>query len=271
MAETIVDQIISLRDLIVLAKTGDFTAPGLPVMAATLPVDQKLLAFNIALLRNLAETVSHHHDQIAMAFNFARHMVFHAHGVVPDLRLWTNERNDDVELAAFLFLRAQTGVEALVTAMPDEDALPYARRQKTLLDEFNVRNQRMANGQTLYDAEERPALDAGAEELLTRLRARQADLAVASIGSLTNRALLSLGRARLIDGEIAPLFRHEASPDADGWVAAMAEAVIEADGCLEQAETLLVYHAARHTAFPRRLAEAKSICAGSSPTISHAT
>ncbi len=260
MSETFIKQIEKVRSALQAASKGDFNAGLLAVNPQNgLPLDTRLQAFNIALMQNLIDSVHNNHDQIALTFVFARHMTFFGKEVTPDLSFWSIERNDDTELDKFLFLRAQNGVETIVQSLTNEQALPIAARQKQLLDDFNMRNQRMIDGLTLYDASENPGDVAPGtkEEQFRLIRNEQLSLALKDVETMVNRGVLCLQRSHFVAKEIKPLFAQAADPAASSWDHDIATTVRDGLESMDHAETILRYHAARHSAFSTRLEKAK--------------
>jgi hypothetical protein len=263
MSETLLEQIEKVRASLQSATESDFASgqkAGLLAQGDTgLPLDARLQAFNLALMQNLVDNVHNNHDQIALTYVFARHMTFFGKDVTPDLSFWTTERNDDVELDKLLFLRAQNGVETIVQTLPNEQALPFAARQKQLLDSFNMHNQRMVDGLTLYDASENPGNIApgSKEEQFKIIRNEQLGLALKDVENLIQRSILCLQRSHFVTADIKPLFALSADPATASWDNEVQVNLKNGLESLDQAETILRFHVARYSVFPSRLENAK--------------
>ena len=255
--ETFVSQIKRLRQTLSDVAEAKPTSQELQICGlgvAGMPVDVKLKALQVAAMQAVAHNITNCHKQIGLAMDFARHVTFYARQISPNVEFWAGEINDDIEQQKFLFVRAQNDVECLVRQQ-GQAALFFARQQRDVLGEFNLRNGRRVAGQTLYAETEKPGdlSPAQAREKLIDLRTTQTQAALADTQGLIDHSLLTIGRMNFVQTAVKPLFAQAHDPAAAGWDDDLAASRATADKALDDAETVLTYHAARHSAFARRL------------------
>lgn len=271
--ETLLDQIHRLREAFGAAAAGNYAHPGQDELFVKEPSDKsldvQLRRHNALFLFNLVKSIGHSNTQTGQNLDFLKLTTFFARAVCADLSFWTMEINDDIEHSRFLFVRADAEINAatgILSHGTDKDEIrsmisgvhAASETFRARLDAFNLCNQRRASGMTCYSAEESPVLppDTSLEEASTILRAQQRESALAHVETLIDRALLCLNKMRFVSQEVSPLWAQD-DPRQSGWEAETEIACKNGTEALDDAETILTFHAARHAAFPRRLAEAQ--------------
>lgn len=223
MKENIKDQITRLSLALKRAQRG-IAAPQNQLLLNNgnqeFSMAERLEALNIALLRNIFDTVDQRLEQVTLAMAFARYVTFYAHRLNPDVDIWTHEINDDINLQINLLQGAQQDVQLLALQAPrHEKSVKALNNHAGLLREFNHRQQRRTDAKTLYSIDEKPfgIGDAQGEAAILDIRKQQYEKACQGIDMLIDRALLSLKRVHLIRQDIYPLFQKAADGSAGSW------------------------------------------------------
>lgn len=272
--ETLSGQIVRLRDAFNAAAAGDYAPPIQPPLffksGAALPPNAKLYASNLLTLWHLANSSDLSNKQVKQNLAFLKLTTFFGRAVCDNLSFWTTETNDDLEHSNFLFIRENSEIEAATrilsirkTAEERPDLLARIcsadRTLRTLVRDSDLRDKRRSLGKPCYSEEDRPSSllpGASAELHFQALRQEQMKNALAHVETLLDLALVYLEKMRLVTQEILPL-----KPDNPEWGqhwSAAASTIGQSGGTiLKHAEIILTYHAARHSAFPQRLAEAQ--------------
>lgn len=270
--ETLSGQIVRLRDAFNAAAAGNYAHPsqeGLFENNSILSLEIKLYASNFFILTHLADDIDLSNAQIEQNLNFLKLTTFFGMAVCNNLSFWTEELNDDLEHSDFLFIRTNSGINAATQILSagntaEENPVLFDRicsgneKFSALLHDFNLLHQRHASGHISYSEEERPRLPSAssAEPHFHDLRQEQTKNALEHVKILRDLALIYLKRMRFLARELLP-----SDPGNPEWQQVCMTGVNTSrqNGLtfLETAETILTYHAARHSAFPQRLAEAQ--------------
>ncbi len=261
--ETILDQIERLRGVLNRAGHGTSLPEDMPLLNPgnqDKALDQKLMALAVASVGNLIDTLNNRHEQISLGLHFAQYTTFYARQVTHDLNFWTTEINDDIEQQNFLFQNAQADLEEFIArAGKHPQALPLAQQHKKLTDEFIARQTRRVQGLPLYEKEEKTAdlSDDKARILFLTARDGQLRSSLQEINLLINRAVLSAKRIHVLETADLPDLQKSGISNETERHQEISTVLQYGLHNLENAETMLRYHAARHSAFSDRLGQTK--------------
>lgn len=257
--ETVLDQIERLRGVLNCAAQGASLPEDMPLLNSgnlDKALDQKLMALTVASVSNLIGTLQNRHEQISLGLHFARFTTFYARQIKMDLDFWSLEINDDIEQQNFLFQNAQVDLEELIMrAGKHPQVLPIAQQHKKLIDEFKMRQTRRVQGQTMYNQTEKPGEFAynKVRALFLTTRDRQLHATLQEVNLLINRALFSAKRLHVLQTSDLPELQKAGINDETARHREISTALQYGLRHLEHAETMLCYHAARHSAFSDRL------------------
>lgn len=262
MTETIKGQIERLTQVLERTAQGTPLPEDMPLLEGVnqgLPLDQQLLALNMAVAQNMMQAIKNRHEQIAVAMAVSKYVTFFARQITPDVAFWTEEVNGDISLQTDLLVGAQQDIETILAAhASDPEVQQLTTVQNMVVTDFNNRQQRRISGQTLYDTSEYPAdADQGSAETKVRhLRQTQFREAFDGIQILTNRALFAAMRIHFVTSTILPLFQKTQDPAADTWKTDINVTLKQGQEALAEADNLHT-HLTRLQRFGTRLDAAK--------------
>lgn len=261
--ETVLDQIERLRGVLNRVARGMSLPDDIPLLNSgnlDKTLEQKLMALTVASVSNLVDTLQNRHEQISLGLHFARFTTFYARQIKPDLDFWSLEINDDITQQNFLLQSAQTDLEEFISrAGKHPRVLPIAQQHKNLADEFMMRHRRRVQGQPMYDQSEKPGefADNKVRALFLTTRDRQLHATLQEINLLINRALFSAKRLNVLEASDLPELQKAGIDNEIARHREISTTLEYGLSQLDQAETMLRYHAARHSAFSDRLDSVK--------------